>query len=273
MSVGARLGAFVLVLLGTFGTAYAVGERLPGHEHQDAHAHTGDTSGLALPSDEQGGHRLVTDDVAQGGDGARLATFHMEMSDGMAVTGFDEAHGARLHVVAVRPDLSGFQHLHPDIADDGSWQVNLVEPGPWHLVMEGVPAGTGSAVVVSTDLDDGTPFEAAPLPETADQVTVDGLHVKRAGLNFVVTAADGGAADGLEPYLGQPAHLVALREDDLAFTHLHPTDEMAGMFAFGSSLPEPGTYRLFLQFGHDGRVLTVPFTVVQDDGAATTVSS
>jgi hypothetical protein len=32
---------------------------------------------------------------------------------------------------------------------------------------------------------------------------------------------------------------------------------------FGSALPEAGTYRLFLQFGHDGDVVTVPFTVTQ----------
>jgi len=28
-----RLGSFALVLAGTFGTAYAIGERLPGHNH------------------------------------------------------------------------------------------------------------------------------------------------------------------------------------------------------------------------------------------------
>ena len=28
-----RLGSFAVVLAGTFGTAYAIGERLPGHDH------------------------------------------------------------------------------------------------------------------------------------------------------------------------------------------------------------------------------------------------
>jgi hypothetical protein len=40
-------------------------------------------------------------------------------------------------------------------------------------------------------------------------------------------------------------------------------DTMAGMFTFGTTLPQPGTYRLFLQFGYHGTVLTIPFTVVQ----------
>ena len=33
--VATRLGAFALLLAGTFGTAYAVGEMLPGHSHTD----------------------------------------------------------------------------------------------------------------------------------------------------------------------------------------------------------------------------------------------
>jgi hypothetical protein len=39
---------------------------------------------------------------------------------------------------------------------------------------------------------------------------------------------------------------------------------MLGMYMFGDQLPQAGTYRLFLQFGHNGEVLTVPFTVVQE---------
>jgi hypothetical protein len=107
--------------------------------------------------------------------------------------------------------------------------------------------------------------EAVPLPEPDDDLIVDGLHVVRSGLNFTVTSEDGGAAEGLEPYLGQPAHLVALRQGDLSYVHLHPSDtDMTGMYMFGDRLPDAGTYRLFLQFGHDGDVLTVPFTVIQE---------
>jgi hypothetical protein len=59
------------------------------------------------------------------------------------------------------------------------------------------------------------------------------------------------------------AHLIAVREGDLAYVHLHPAMEMKGMFMFGSKLPQPGTYRVFLQFGLRGEVVTVPFTAVQ----------
>ncbi|MBI4935834.1 MAG: hypothetical protein HY828_18280 [Actinobacteria bacterium] len=264
MSVGARLGVFLLVLLGTFGTAYAVGERLPGHSHSGL-AHTHEPGSLVPPGYQSGNYQLVTDSIAQGSDGGRLATFHLEMADGMRVTEFTEAHGALLHNIVVRPDLSGFQHLHPDIADDGSWQVAVTEPGQWHLVFEGTPTDAPAPVVVSANLDDEAVVEPVPLPEPDDDLVVDGLRIRRTGLNFTVTSEDGEAAEGLEPYLGQPAHLVALRQGDLSYVHLHPSDtDMTGMYMFGDRLPDAGTYRLFLQFGHDGDVLTVPFTVIQE---------
>ena len=259
MSVWARLGAFLLVLLGTFGTAYAVGEKLPGHNHA-GHNHSHGPSSLVAPGFENNGYRVVTDSVEVNGT-TRVATFHLEMTDGMRVTDLPETHGARLHVVLVRPDLSGFQHIHPEIRDDGSWVVTLEEPGAWHIVFDGAP--DGNPVVVSANLDDEVAVEAQALPAADDDITVAGVRLVRDGLDFYVTAEDGGPATGLQPYLGMAAHLIAIREGDLSYVHLHPTMEMDGMFMFGNALPQPGTYRTFLQFMRNGEVVTAPFTVVQ----------
>lgn len=258
--VASRLGAFVLVLAGTFGTAYAIGERLPGHSHAGGAGHTHTHTGTATPVPpgfESGGYQLVTDHVKPG-----IATFHLRGADRKAVTEFTEAHGALLHVIAIRPDLSDFHHIHPTIRADGTWDVELPSPGQWHLVFDSTPTGAANPVVVSANLDDETPVAAVALPPADDTVEIDGLLVTRVGFTFSVTSADGGMVMGVEPYLGQPAHLVAMRQGDLAYTHLHPSGEMSGMFMFGSGITAPGTYRLFLQFGHNGDVLTVPFTVV-----------
>jgi len=75
----------------------------------------------------------------------------------------------------------------------------------------------------------------------------------------------------VEPYLGADGHLVALREGDLGFLHVHPTghDEDGGhgeeaghddSVGFAATFPTAGRYRLFLQFQHEGRVHTVAFT-------------
>jgi hypothetical protein len=253
-----RLSSFALVLAGTFGMAYAIGERLPGHNHSSrsttpSHDHESNPTGNV--------YQLVTEQISDAS-----ATFHLQGSDGETVTDFASAHGALLHAVVVRPDLSGFQHVHPTIEDDGSWTVAINEPGQWHLVFESTPVADGAPVtqpiIVTANVDDETVVEPFPLPPPDDVVEIDGLVVTRNGFAFTVIRADGSAPTNLEPYLEQAAHLVAIRQGDLAFAHLHPLENPAATFDFGAGVAEPGTYRLFLQFGHAGSVVTVPFTVV-----------
>ena len=61
----------------------------------------------------------------------------------------------------------------------------------------------------------------------------------------------------LDQYLGAKGHLVALREGDLAFLHVHPD---ADRLRFRATFPTAGRYRLFLQFQVDRRVHTAAFT-------------
>ncbi len=207
------------------------------------------------------GYQLVTETISD-----RSATFHLRDSHGETVTDFASAHGAVLHVVLTRPDLSSFQHIHPAIHGDGSWTVAIEEPGPWHLVFESTPIAddkpVAQPIIVTTDIDDGTVIEPVTLPAADDTVEVDGLVVARHGFRFSLTNADGSSATDVEPYLEQVAHLVAIRQDDLAFAHIHPLDSPPATFDFGDGISQAGTYRLFLQFGHAGSVVTVAFTVV-----------
>ena len=79
---------------------------------------------------------------------------------------------------------------------------------------------------------------------------------EEADLRFTITR--NGEPVRTEPYLGAGGHLVALREGDLAFLHVHPTSDDAVQFA--ATFPTAGRYRLFLQFQHEGQVQTVAFT-------------
>ena len=74
-------------------------------------------------------------------------------------------------------------------------------------------------------------------------------------LAFTVTR--GGRRVAVEPYLGARGHLVALRQGDLAFLHVHPDEDRP---TFMATFPTAGTYRLFLQFRTEGRVHTAAFT-------------
>jgi hypothetical protein len=123
--------------------------------------------------------------------------------------------------------------------------------------------GALSPVVLTTNVDDEVPVKEVRLPAPRDAVDVAGLTVTRDGLTFHVERKDGSSATGLEPYLGQPAHLFAIRQGDLAYTHLHPVDSSSPTsFEFTGQLA-PGAYRLYLQFGYQGAVTTAGFTVVQ----------
>ena len=90
-------------------------------------------------------------------------------------------------------------------------------------------------------------------------MTTDGLDVRLTPegeeLGFEVTRD--GAPVALDDYLGAKGHLVALREGDLAFLHVHPDEDR---LRFMAELPTAGRYRLFLQFQVDGAVHTAAFT-------------
>ena len=248
-----RLAAFSFVIAGTFGTAYGLGQKLPGNPESRPHTHNTAAS-LIPPAFSVGGYTLVTD--ANQPSTSSLA-LHVAGSDGQRITQYIDAHGSKLHVVLIRPDLSGFQHIHPDIAADGSFVVPIGQPGKWHIVIDAQPAGAPTSIALATNVDDEVPVAEVALPAPSDEVTIDGLTITRQGLTFMLSSTD-----GLAPYLGQPAHLIAVRQGDLAYSHLHPAQGMTGMFTFDGGLA-PGTYRLFLQFGYRDQVRTVAFTVVQ----------
>jgi hypothetical protein len=78
---------------------------------------------------------------------------------------------------------------------------------------------------------------------------------------------DGQPVTDLQPYLAAYGHLVALRDGDLAYLHVHPEGAPGdGRTAAGpeidfvAEVPSAGTYRLFLDFQHDGVVRTAEFT-------------
>ena len=278
---GVRLGSFALVLAGVFASAYGIGEAIPGHAHSatsgstasqpstdashqhnapatDPHAAPGSNgagAGVAGLSSLVDGHRIV---VASPTDATTATlTFHIE-HNGQPVTAFDDAHGARLHLLVVSGDLSSFQHLHPSMDAAGTWSTPVTWPvgGPYRLVADLHPTD-GEAMALGTDLVvPGSP-SMQPLPAPSDDVTTpEGLRVVRHGAAFTVTPAD-----ELEPYLGQAAHLVAFRSGNNMYRHLHAeSGAESGEFSFAWDLP-PGTWRLFLQFSRLGQVITVPFTV------------
>ncbi len=175
---------------------------------------------------------------------------------GRTVRDFDVEHTKRMHLIVVRRDMTGFQHLHPVQRRDGTWSVpaTLRAAGSYRVFADFSVAGRPYTLADDVTVDGSA--RSHPLPAPASTVDVDGLRVTKSGLDFSVTR--GGEPVATQDYLGAKGHLVALRDGDLAFLHVHPD---ANSLRFEAHFPTPGRYRLFLQFKTaDGRLHTATFT-------------
>lgn len=239
-------------------------ERHRGMEH-----HAG-PSGLAASA---AGLTLEVAWLPEGSDEAiGTLEFRILDSDGRPVRGFDEQHERTMHLMVARRDLSHYQHLHPTMEADGTWTAHLTLPGPGDYRVFADFSARGEALTLGEDLVIPGDHEPVPLPEPAGTAQTDGYEVAletgdtpggESPLVFRVSR-EGQPVRDLEPYLGALGHLVALREGDLAFLHVHPEDRAgtAGPeIAFRVAFPSEGRYRLFLQFSHAGSVRTAAFTV------------
>ena len=220
----------------------------------------------------EGGYSLDLDANTVPAAGTVPVSFRVLGPDGHAVTEYEESHEEDLHLVAVRRDLSGFQHVHPTLGRDGVWTTPLdLTPGSWRLIADFVPAGDGENRILGADLAVAGEHVPVPLPGPSTTAEVDGYTVTLAGeltpgqeAELTLSVSRGGRpVTDLQPYLGAYGHLVVLRAGDLAYLHVHPVDEEAADadIPFATTPPSVGTYRLFLDFKHGGVVRTAAFTV------------
>ncbi|WP_248294459.1 hypothetical protein [Actinoplanes sp. TBRC 11911] len=228
--------------------------------------------GLSLSA---GGLTLVplnTDFVA--GERRQLL-FQIVDTQGTAVTSYATVHDKPLHLIVVRRDLSGFQHLHPSMGPDGTWQIDLTlrDPGIYRMVADftAIVGGQQLATTLGSDLTVAGQYAPRALPAPAVSDVVDGFGVAYAGepgiaatqpmLIDVVGA--GGKPVALEPYLGAFGHLVVMRDGDLAYVHVHPETQLVdGKVKFWVAMPSAGRYRMFFDFQVAGRVHTAEWTAV-----------
>jgi hypothetical protein len=284
MSVPARLLGFAGVLAAAFGLAALVGSRVdvrPGEPAAAANAKPAMAGMGGEAGDHAGGEarvQLVRGlAVSEGGLGLELArrtaprgtrfdlAFRIADRGGRTLRGFDVEHTKRMHLIVVRRDQTGFQHLHPTQRRDGTWSVpvTLREAGSYRVFADFSTGGRAYTLAGDLTVDGTARSRALPAPD--DSTTVGGTRVAltrgasragaEAGLAFAVTR--GGRPVAVEPYLGVRGHLVALREGDLAFLHVHPD---ADRLRFMATFPSAGRYRLFLQFKAGGRIHTAEFT-------------
>ena len=192
--------------------------------------------------------------------------FRIVDRSGQTVRDFDVEHTKRMHFIVVRRDMTGFQHLHPTENADGTWSVPVTLPDAGSYRVFADFSVDDKPYTLADDLTVDGSVRSQALPAPVRSVDVDGLRVAltegatKAGaeseLAFTVTR--NGKPVAIQDYLGAKGHLVALRQGDLAFLHVHPDENS---LKFMATFPTAGGYRLFLQFKtDDGRLHTAAFT-------------
>lgn len=285
MRAGAKVGAFAAGLL-VVGIAGAGVGALAGPidtgsaDHEEA-THGDDTTKTGQADPGHGDHGASEGADEHGDAGYRLdlgslgaeLTFTVVGPDGHPVTAVEERHTKPLHLIVVGRDLVTYAHLHPTVDAAGTWSTPAPDlpAGSFRVVADVIPAG-GPELALVADLT--VPGAVAPtqLPAPSATAEADGLTatlggvpaVGEAELAFTITDATGATVTP-EPYLGARGHLVAFRTGDLAYSHVHPHDDVDGPIRFTAAFPTGGAYRLFLDVQVDGTVHTFAFTVEVPD--------
>lgn len=194
---------------------------------------------------------------------------------------YNKANGEFTVIVTFPTD--GPYRLFPDFTPEKSQDNPQLLPVTVYFDLTVGDIRNYQPVVLSTDINKTKTFGRylvtflfnPPLEDLrAQKEIVYSLNIKR----------NGQAVQNLETYLGALGHSVILKEKTLDFIHTHAFDPSAedvqtepGLVGhvmkpatkintgptidFSTSLPEPGIYKIFTQFQHEGKVITTDYVL------------
>lgn len=213
------------------------------------------------------------------------ATFDLYLHDhlgkGIAYENIVISHTERIHLMAVDPSLTDYQHLHPQPAGaPGHFQFELTpsKSGTYSVYLDFISLLSQRRVLAKSEFQVEGEAEAPQLQKnTATSLegyifSLDGSAQgvfpvgEEAQLQLGVLHEDG--SEGLEfgLVMGAYAHLVVFDEEGKGFAHLHPKNPFVEQqdpknpdLSFSFIPADPGKYRLWAQLMIDGQEHFVPF--------------
>lgn len=298
MKAPVRLGLYGLGLIGVFVTAALVaGAVVPdslvaarieaasgAHAGMGSGAEGSPTRGVSL---ETHGFRLSTVRAPDALGVAGQLSFEILDSHGEVVTEYTESHEKDLHLIVVRTDGAEFTHVHPELGADGSWTMPWTweQAGSYRVFVDLIPAGEEEAITLTRTVEVAGELSPTPPQRESLRARVDGydvqlegeLHVGATSVLTLSVTQNGAPVTTIEPYLGAFGHLVALRDGDLAYLHVHPegTEPAPGAVSgpnveFATAAPTAGLYLLYFDFQIDGVVHSAPFIIQATAGEPST---
>lgn len=202
--------------------------------------------------------------------------FHLERS-GKTLREFELLHERVMHFIVVRDALDEFQHLHPQVDDEGMATVEVTIPtaGKYWLFVDCQAKGEAQQTVRYEMRVAGNPPTAIELKANVPVVVTEAetkteVSVQRGEGEWLVTFAHrdlaGKSLTDLEPYLGAMGHLVVIGAGTGEYVHAHAETQPApdGRVKFAAHIAQPGIYKAWGQFQRNGRVFTVPAVLEVD---------
>lgn len=248
------------------------------------HSHAGGAAIISLPvgdgtEAEQVGYSLVDVSLPERAGRTGEVSFRVDTYTGRPLTRYFEELTRDLHLYVVSADLTVFRHLHPTMAEDGTWTapVQLPTAGDYRVVAEFVArdsGGNGDHLVlgVQVPVPQG-PTAAEPLPDPmmAVEATTEPVAGPDGRMELTVTDIEGRPVR-LGTYLGAYGHVTGFHRETGSMVHVHPLDapavtEDGSALTFHTEIEQPGEYRLFVQVRVDGYLHTVPVAVTVADAA------
>jgi hypothetical protein len=283
MRTATKLIAYGVILAALFGSALVVGAAagpidVGAKNHNEPTPHNADVTPRQGVSIAAAGFRLEPLTVEVRAETAMPFQFRIVDEEGEALRRFELNHERELHLIVVSRNLIDYAHVHPIRDEPGTWSVDLpaLPSGSYRVLADFRPAGS-EAITLGADLSVTGAPRSVGLPAPALISRVDDYEITLGGapnigasdLTFEIRR--NGEHVATEPYLGAAGHLVGIRAGDMAYLHVHPTDDdhgTSGAIRMTAEFPTAGSYRLFLDFKHQGVVRTAAFTVVVESNAS-----
>jgi hypothetical protein len=223
-------------------------------------------------------------------------SFTVKLPSGKPLTQYKTGSGPHtgVHLIIVRDDLAYIIHQHPPVGPDGRLRqtITFPAPGPYRVLIDlypNIPGGQPNFQLFKPVRVAGAYHPQSLPPFKANQV-IDGYHIDMHGhpslkaiqaqfVNVGVTDPEGRKVTFV-PWFGALAHAIFFHAGTLDYFHTHVCAPSApncstllgatkisghstspGRLTLGVLLPEPGTWRLFLQMKLGGKVITAPYTL------------
>ena len=234
---------------------------------------------------------ILTPSVIQPGAPARLV-YHLTNRDGRPVTDVTLSHEEWIHLVAMRDDLTEFQHVHPQpTGRPGEFAVDVTfaKPGRYVLNSDLRRRGAMSDIVFRQYVSVQGVAEPAQLVEDRSAKVIEGIRVELrveahvgepSDLEFHFTDSQTGAPiNDLKPYLSAAGHVIVASQGLYTIDHGHgeafdasgaelwsmPGASFGPDISFHHRFGAPGLYKLWGQFQTaDGQIITADFVVQAD---------